>query len=393
MSVPDENTTVVIVGAGVAGLTLATFLLRGGVDCVVLERRDRAYVERRQRAGVVDARAVRLFRAWGLADRVVGGVPLEPVLHFRVDGEPRPFRYAVDGHADGRLCPQQVLVRNLVDGFVSDGGDLRFEAEGVELADIAGPRPRVRYRDGAGMTRTIGCDIVAGCDGEHGVSRTSVPAGALTSYSRDFGYAWLSVLADAPANRQTTMAIHDRGFASQFPRGPGASRCYLQCPLDTAVEEWPDDRVWGEIEARFGEPVAARGPITSKTLVPLRSVVHEPMAHGRLFLLGDAAHIVPPTGGKGMNLALHDAGVLATAILTWLTERDASLLEAYSATCLRHVWNYQAYAAWVTDLVHDAGDASHRGAFRRRLARAEFERLFDSETAGRLFGEFLTGLN
>ncbi len=180
-----------------------------------------------------------------------------------------------------------------------------------------------------------------------------------------------------------------------FPDGfrAVASRCYLQCPLDAAVEEWPDDRVWEEIEARFGEPVAARGPITSRTLVPLRGVVNEPMRHGRLFLLGDAAHIVPPTGGKGMNLALHDAGVLATAVLRQRAERDTSLLDAYSATCLKHVWNYQAYAAWVTDLVHDAGDASYSGAFRRRLARAEFERLFASETAGRLFGEFLTGLN
>ncbi len=149
------------------------------------------------------------------------------MLHFRVDGEPRPFRYATDGHADGRLCPQQVLVRNLVDVFVGDGGDLRFEAEGVELADIAGPRPRVRYRDGAGVTRTIGCNLVAGCDGEHGVSRASVPSGELTSYSREHGYAWLSVLADAPAGRQTTMAIHDRGFASQFPRGGSRAQTTL----------------------------------------------------------------------------------------------------------------------------------------------------------------------
>ncbi|TXS19709.1 FAD-dependent monooxygenase, partial [Streptomyces sp. wa22] len=181
--------------------------------------------------------------------------------------------------------------------------------------------------------------------------------------------------------------------AGQFARGPQASRFYLQCPLDTAVEEWTDDRIWEEIEARFGEPVTAKGPITSKTLVPLRSVVYAPMSYGRLYLLGDAAHIVPPMSAKGMNLALHDADVFATAVCKQVKEQDAGLLEAYSATCLKHVWNYQAYAAWFTDLMHDAGDVSYHGEFRRSLARAEFERLYDSETANRLFGEFLTGLN
>ncbi|OKI02169.1 4-hydroxybenzoate 3-monooxygenase [Streptomyces sp. CB02923] len=393
MSVTDENTTVVIVGSGVAGLTLATFLLRSGIDCVVLERRSREYVEQRQRAGVIDSRAARMFREWGLADRVLGGAPLEPVLNFRIDGGTRPFRYATDDHGDGRFCPQQVLVRNLVDVFVGDGGDLRFEAEDVELEDITGPRPRVRYRDSAGATRTITCDYIAGCDGDHGVSRASIPEEELTRHSREYGYAWLTVLAEAPANHQSMMAIHDRGFAGQFARGPQASRFYLQCPLDSSVGEWTDDRVWEEIEARFGEPVAAKGRISSKTLVPLRSVVYDPMSHGRLYLLGDAAHTVPPMSAKGMNLALHDAGVFAAAVLKQVAERDASLLEAYSATCLKHVWNYQAFAAWFTDLMHDAGDVSYRGEFRRRLARAEFERLYDSETANRLFGEFLTGLN
>ncbi|MEV0262400.1 4-hydroxybenzoate 3-monooxygenase [Streptomyces sp. NPDC050617] len=393
MSVKDENTTVVIVGSGVAGLALGAFLLRSGIDCVVLERRSREYVEQRQRAGVVDPRAARMFRERGLADRVLDGAPFEPVLNFRIDGGTRPFRYVTDDHVDGRFCPQQVLVRNLIDVFVSDGGDLRFEAEDVVLEDVTGPRPRVRYRDSTGTPRIIACDFIAGCDGDHGVSRASIPAQELTRHAHEYGYAWLTVLAEAPANHQSMMAVHDRGFAGQFARGPRASRFYLQCPLDTAVEEWTDDRIWEEVEARFGEPVAVRGPISSKTLVPLRSVVHDPMSYGRLYLLGDAAHIVPPMSAKGMNLALHDADVFAAAVLRQVEEQDASLLETYSATCLKHVWNYQAFAAWFTDLMHDAGDVSYHGEFRRRLARAEFERLYDSETANRLFGEFLTGLN
>ncbi|GAA2689652.1 4-hydroxybenzoate 3-monooxygenase [Streptomyces lunalinharesii] len=393
MSITDEHTTVVIVGAGVAGLTLGNLLLRSGIDCVVLERRSREYVEQRQRAGVIDSRAARMFREWGLADRVLGGVPFEPALNFRIDGETRRFTYVTDDHGDGRFCPQQVLVRNLIDVFVSDGGDLRFEADDVELEDVTGPRPRVRYHDSAGMTRSITCDLIAGCDGDHGVTRASIPEEELTRHSHEYGYAWLTVLAEAPANHQSMMAIHDRGFAGQFARGPQASRFYLQCPLDTSVEEWTDGRIWEEIEARFGEPVAVKGRISSKTLVPLRSVVHDPMSHGRLYLLGDAAHIVPPMSAKGMNLALHDADVFAAAVLKQVEEQDASLLGAYSATCLKHVWNYQAFAAWFTDLMHDAGDVLYHGEFRRRLARAEFERLYDSKTANRFFGEFLTGLN
>ncbi len=258
MSVTDENTTVVVVGSGVAGLTLGNFLLRSGIDCVVLERRDREYVEQRQRAGVIDSRAARMFREWGLESRVIGGVPFEPVLNFRIDGETRPFRYVTDDHGDGRFCPQQVLVRNLIDVFVSDGGDLRFEAEDVEPEDVTGPPAAGALPRRTGVTRTIACDFIAGCDGDHGVSRASIPEGRLTRHSHAYGYAWLTVLAEAPANHQSMMAIHERGFAGQFARGPRASRFYLQCPLDTAVEEWTDERIWEEIEARFGEPVAVR---------------------------------------------------------------------------------------------------------------------------------------
>ncbi|WP_340681938.1 FAD-dependent monooxygenase [Amycolatopsis coloradensis] len=207
------------------------------------------------------------------------------------------------------------------------------------------------------------------------------------------GYAWLVVLAEVPATHQTVMAIHRRGFAAQFGRGPRASRFYLQCPLDDTTEEWPDERIWSELETRFGEPLTAKGAIVEKQLVPLRGEVISPMSHGRLHLLGDAAHIVPPMSAKGMNLALHDADVFADALIHYYEDGDPALLDAYSDTRLREVWNYQAFATWLTDTVHDAGDPSYRGEFRHMVARADFERLFTSATANRLLSEFVAGLN
>jgi p-hydroxybenzoate 3-monooxygenase len=393
MSEVEENTTVVIVGAGVAGLTLGNFLLRSGIDCVIVEKRSREYVEQRQRAGVIDTRAARMFRAWGFEDRVVGGVATEPVLNFRVDGATRTLEFDAEDHGDGRFCPQQILVRNLIDVFLSDGGDLRFDAD-VSVRNIAGDeRPLVRYRDSAGSARVISCEFVAGCDGDRGVSRAAIPSESLTRYSHEYGYAWLTILAEVPANHQSMMALHPRGFAGQFARGPHASRFYLQCPLDSSPAQWTDERIWDELETRFGEPMATRGPIASTQLVPLRSVVYSPMRYGRLYLLGDAAHIVPPMSAKGMNLALHDAEVLAKAVVRHQKDQDSSLLDSYSSTCLRHVWNYQAFATWWTELVHNAGDASHQGEFRHRIARADFARLFEPGSANRLLSEFIAGLN
>ncbi|HEY0250415.1 MAG TPA: FAD-dependent monooxygenase, partial [Kofleriaceae bacterium] len=317
--------------------------------------------------------AVRMFRTWGLEERVVGGTPTKPSLRFRIDGETRVLALSADDHGDGRFMTQQGLVRNLIDVFVRDGGDLRF---GVTAAIET--TTRVRCDD-----EIIECDIVAGCDGEHGISRAAIPREQLTRYAHEYGYAWLTVLAEVPANHQALMAIHERGFAGQFTRGPTASRFYLQCPLDRT--RWTDDEIWTELALRFGEPIT-RGRIVSTQHVPIRSVVTSPMSYRNLYLLGDAAHLIPPMSAKGMNLALHDAETLATCITT-------NQLETYSATCLRHIWSYQAFAAWFTDMIHDAGDPSHHGEFRRQVARADFERLFTSASANRLFSELIAGLN
>ncbi|GAA4545833.1 4-hydroxybenzoate 3-monooxygenase [Amycolatopsis samaneae] len=378
----NEQTTVVVIGAGVAGLALGNFLLRRGIDCVIVEKHSREHLAQRQRAGALDSRGVRLFREWGLEEVVVGpttdstdreGMPL------LIEGEKRSWKPAQYDDEGGQsvFCPQQVLVRNLTETFLRDGGDLRFEAGDVSLEDLDGEHPRVRYRDADGAARVIDCAFVAGCDGYHGVSRASIPADVLTCHSHDFGYAWLAVLAEVPADPLAVMAVHSRGFAAQITRGPNASRFYLQCPLTDTLDQWPDERVWRELGARFGAPVAATGRITDRQLVPLRCVVYSPMRYGGLHLLGDAAHLVSPMSAKGMSLALNDADVFARAVIQQVEKNDPSLLDSYSETCLRHVWNTQVYAVEMTDAMHDAGDSSRTGEFRRQLALARLARMIE----------------
>ncbi|MFE6721973.1 4-hydroxybenzoate 3-monooxygenase [Streptomyces albidoflavus] len=400
---PEHTTTkVVIVGAGVAGLTLGNLLQRNGVACVVLEKHSRAYVEQRRRAGTIDAFGVRMFRAWGLESALEEDDPVphhEPAFHL--DGVAMPIGAdeadeagETGGEGDGdesRYCPQEVLVRNLTELFLHGGGDLRHEAADVRLEDITGEHPVVRYRDADGAARVVHGELIAGCDGFHGVSRRTIPASALTEYTHTYGYSWLSVLAAVPAD-PSGMAIHPRGLAGMIPRGPRASRIYLQCAADDTPGHWPDERVWSELEARFGTPLR-HGEILDRRIVPLRGVVLEPMHHGSLHLLGDAAHLVPPMSAKGIHLALHDAEVLARAVIHHAETGDRSLLDGYSETCLPHIWNYQAFATWITDLMHDAGDPGPAGAFRRQVARAELRRQFTSEAANRLFGELTSGVN
>ncbi|WP_208117299.1 4-hydroxybenzoate 3-monooxygenase [Streptomyces sp. NBC_00582] len=389
-----ESTTVVVIGAGPAGMTVANLLRGSGVDCVVLESRSRAYVSQRQRAGIVETRAVRMFDDWGLADRVLGGVPYDGILEFRVDGD----RHLVSD-SDGsngpaaRLCPQQILVQKLTAAYLEDGGDLRFEAADVSLHDLAGDRPTVRYRSVDGALRAITCDFVAGCDGDHGVSRTAVPDGALTAYALDHGIGWLTILADAPPPAHPLLAVSPQGFAAHFPRGPHASRYYLQCPPDDHPDAWTDTRVWDALRTRLGDQALTSGPITEREIFRLRSLVHDPMQYGRLFLVGDAAHIVSPMGGKGMNLALYDADVFARAVRDFVRGGDDTGLRTYSSRCLRRVWNDQEFSHWLTRTLHDAGDATDAGPFHRHLARARLDRLFTSPGAARAFADLMTGLD
>ncbi|MFC8359014.1 4-hydroxybenzoate 3-monooxygenase [Streptomyces griseorubiginosus] len=385
------STTVVVIGAGPAGMTLATLLQHSGVPCVVLERRSRDHVAQRQRAGIVETRAVRMFDSWGLADRVLGGIPYDGILEIRVDG--RSHLVSDRDGSDGpvaRLCPQQVLVQKLTETFLEGGGDLRFEAADVSLHDLTGDRATVRYRTPDGSAHVLACDFVAGCDGDRGVSRTAVPDGVLTAHAFDHGIGWLTVLADAPPPAHPLLATGTHGFAAHFPRGPHASRYYLQCPPDDTPDDWPEQRIWDTLRTRLGDPALGSGPITDREVFRLRSLVHDPMRHGRLFLVGDAAHIVSPMGGKGMNLALYDADLLARAVRDSVRDGDDTALGTYSARCLRRVWNDQEFSHWLTRTLHDAGDAD---PFLRHLARARLDRLFHSPAAARAFAELMTGLD
>ncbi len=353
MTTTTANTTVVIVGAGVAGLTLGNFLQLNGIGCIIVERRSREYVEQRQRAGTIDARGVQMFREWGIDEVIEAHSHTENASGFWIDGEELPIEFDEDDNGESVFCPQQVLVRNLTNLFLRGGGDIRYEALDVTLSDLDGIHPTLRYQDDAGSTKLLRGEFIAGCDGDRGVSRASIPAGALTRYSHEFEYSWLSVLARVPTD-PSGMAIHARGLAGMIPRGVEHTRIYLQCRAGESPQGGPEERIWTELEARFGRPVST-GPIIDKQLVPLRSVVHSPMSHGRLHLLGDAAHIVPPMSAKGIHLALFDAETFARAVIRQVRKDDPSLLESYSETCLAHVWNYQAFATWITEIMHNAG--------------------------------------
>ncbi|GAA4696838.1 4-hydroxybenzoate 3-monooxygenase [Phytohabitans rumicis] len=390
------HTQVGIVGAGPAGMLVAVLLRRAGVDCVVVEQRDREYVEQRSRGGTVEHRVVDLLRRHDLAGGLLRTGAVEDRIEFRMAGRRYPLRY--DPIAQGRthyIYPQQFLVRDLVEAYLADGGELRFETPARAVTGIAGDSPRIEVESAAGGSEVIECDVVVGTDGEYGVARRTIPPAALDCYEHQYEYAWLAVLAQAPPSSDCVInSIHESGSCVHVRRTPEISRFYLQCPRDDTTASWPDERIWKEVRQRLAldEPwTLHEGPILSTGMVRMRSLVCAPMRHGSLFLAGDAAHVVPPVGGKGFNVALADAEELALGLIERFTAADERRLDAYSDTRLQRIWRIQEFVHWMMDLVNTPGLGTPAAPFLHRVQMARLERVLASEAYGAAFLEDYIG--
>lgn len=382
-----------IVGAGPAGLFLAHLLVQGGVDCVVLERRDRAYVEGRVRAGVLEQITVDLMERLGLGERMRRQGLVHAGAKIGCDGE--IFRIdmrALTGGSTVMVYGQQEVMKDLFDAAGARGVEVVFDAEDVALHDLAGQRPTVTWRR-EGREHRLDCDVVAGCDGFHGVSRSAVPAGVLQSFERVYPFGWLGVLADVPpCDHELIYSNHERGFALASMRSPSRSRYYVQCPLDDRLEDWPDGRFWDELCLRLGPQAGAgvvRGRSFEKTIAPLRSLVTEPMRWGRLFLCGDAAHIVPPTGAKGLNLAVSDVIMLSEALIEFHETGSQAALDRYSDRALARVWKAERFSWWFTGITHRFPEMD---GFARKMQLAELAYIQGSPAAQRALAENYVGL-
>ncbi len=396
------DTQVGIVGAGPAGLLLSQLLGRAGISSVVLEVRDRAYVEARVRAGVLEAGSVELLRSCGAGERM----EREGLVHHGVNLQFAGERHRIDlsGPTGGRAVTvygQQEVVRDLIAARLAEGGDVRFECPVVSIDEFSGALERsggpggsgpvIRYRDADGDAE-LRCDVIAGCDGFHGVCRSSIPAGVLRTYDREFPFAWLGILASvAPSTDELIYAYNEGGFALHSLRSPDTSRLYLQVDPAEELASWPDDRIWSELQIRLGAPgwTLHEGPITERSITPMRSFVASPMRHGRLFLAGDAAHIVPPTGAKGLNLAMADVGVLAAALTRWYRSGEPGGLDAYSEVCGWRVWRVQDFSTSMTTLLYAVPGMD---AFDRQVQRARQRYVATSAAAATALAENYVGL-
>ncbi|HEX5327676.1 MAG TPA: 4-hydroxybenzoate 3-monooxygenase [Acetobacteraceae bacterium] len=380
-----------IVGAGPAGLLLSHLLHLHGIDSVVLELRSRDHVENRIRAGVLENTTEDLLTAAGLGARMCREGIAHEGINLRFDGRDHriDFRALTGRHV--MVYSQHKVVQDLIAARLAADGHVVFEADAVTVQDIATDHPRITWRH-KGNLYALDCEFIAGCDGFHGICRASIPRGRVRMLERDYPFGWLGILAEAaPSSRELVYVNHPRGFALLSLRSPKISRLYLQCAPDENIEAWSDDHIWAELHTRTARDgfTLNQGPIVQKGITPMRSFVVEPMRYGRLFLLGDAAHIVPPTGAKGLNLAAADVAVLATALAAFFDSGETDLLEGYSRTCLARVWKVQRFSWWMTSMLHRFEQHSE---FEQRVQLAELEYVAGSVAASTALAENYVGL-
>lgn len=385
------DTQVAIIGAGPAGMMLRALLSSAGIECIVVERRSQAHVEGRIRAGVLEQTSVDLVNQSGAGERMTRQGLVHAGISISDNG--RPFRVDFAGLTGGKtvtIYGQTELQKDLDDLAIDS--PLLYQVQDVSVHDIESDSPSLRCRTATGAEAVITARLIAGCDGFHGVSRQAIPRAARRTFERLYPFAWLGILADAPPVSDELVYAHsDRGFALFSMRSPTRSRCYLQCQPDEDLDQWPDERIWRELATRLGGELGEKlqtAPALEKSVTPMRSFVCEPMRHGRLFLAGDAAHIVPPTGAKGLNLAFADVRVLAAAMTAYFAAGDETGLDDYSRACLSRVWKAQRFSWWMTSLLHQKMD----DPYGERLRSAEIDYLRTSPAARTVLAENYVGL-
>jgi p-hydroxybenzoate 3-monooxygenase len=387
------RTQVGIIGAGPAGLLLSHLLHLAGIDSVILEARDRAYVEGRIRAGVLEQGTVDVLNETGLGERMNREGLLHHGTTLRFRGRSHHIDFVDLTGKAVMVYGQHEVVKDIIARRLKDDGQIVFEAADAAVHDITGDKPRITWTDKDGAQKVLDCDFIAGCDGFHGICRPAFPADVLKIYERVYPFGWLGILARSkPVQEELIYNQHDRGFALFSMRSPEITRLYLQCSPDEDIANWPDDRIWEELHKRLeGEDKLrlAEGPIIQKGVTPMRSFVAGPMRHGKLFLAGDSAHIVPPTGAKGMNLAVADVRYLSRALEAYYAKKGNALLDGYSDLCLRRVWKAQRFSWWMTSLLHKFDE---RSDFENQVQLAELDYVVSSRAAMTSLAENYVGL-
>jgi p-hydroxybenzoate 3-monooxygenase len=385
------KTQVGIVGAGPAGLTLSRLLNQNGIESIVIENQSRSYIERRIRAGVLEHCTMELFNKIGIGERMMQQGMLHHGTELRFEGEKHRIDFTGLTGQQIMVYGQQEIVKDLVSAHLSENRPLLFEVTDVSLKAIHSDLPTIHFNYN-GESLEIECDIIAGCDGFHGVSRSSIPPGKLRVYEQSFPFGWLGILAETnPSSEELIYASHDKGFALHSMRSPNLVRNYIQCEPDEDINNWSDDRIWSELQNRM-ELTAGfslnEGKIIEKSVSPMRGFTIEPMQYGNLYLAGDAAHIVPPTGAKGLNLAVKDIRVLSDAIIEKYTNGEGTQLAAYSNTCLGHVWRAQYFSSWMTRLLHRFDDHDD---YQRKIQLAQLRYIVESKNAAASLAENYVG--